>query len=141
VPAGLLVAMARPSDEGGTHFTAPDYDTIADAPVELGHLTIHKFKVGDAVYSIVLDFRDRRFALPSLEAMLRRIIRYQVGMWGGKAPYSAYEFHVHDGPGFGLEHLTSTTLALDTTELRMQGPGVIDSLCAHEYFHLWNVKR
>jgi predicted metalloprotease with PDZ domain len=150
VPQGWLIAMARPSDEGGTRFSAPDYDTLADCPIELGHLTIHKFKVGDVTHSIVLDFRDRRFQLQSLEALLRKIIRYQVGMFGAKdaassggarPPYASYEFHFHDGPGFGLEHLSSTTLAVPTSLLRGMGPGLFDSLYAHEYFHLWNVKR
>jgi predicted metalloprotease with PDZ domain len=141
VPDGWLVQMSLAKGEGPLHFTAPDYDTIVDAPVELGHLTVHRFQVGGATYSIVLDFRDRRFALLSLEALLRRIIRYEVGMWGGKAPYAEYQFHIHDGPGFGLEHLTSTTIAVPTFMLRGHGPGLFDSLFAHEYFHLWNVKR
>jgi predicted metalloprotease with PDZ domain len=141
VPEGWLVQMSLPRGTDPLHFIAPDYDTIVDAPVELGHLTVRRFQVGDAIYSIVLDFRDPSFALGSLEALLRRIIRYQVGMWGAKAPYAEYQFQFHDGPGFGLEHLTSTTLAVPTVFLRMQGPGVFDSLYAHEYFHVWNVKR
>jgi predicted metalloprotease with PDZ domain len=141
VPEGWLVQMSLPKGPEPNHFLAPDYDTIVDAPVEMGHLTVQRFMVGGTLYSIVLDFRDRKFALQSLENLLRRIIRYQVGMWGGKAPYAEYQFHIHDGPGFGLEHLSSTTIAVPTFLLRMQGPGVFDSLFAHEYFHLWNVKR
>jgi predicted metalloprotease with PDZ domain len=141
VPEGWLVQMALPKGAEPHQFLAPDYDTIVDAPVELGHLTVHRFVVGGTPHSIVLDFRDRKFALQSLEALLRRIIRYQVGMWGGKPPYAEYQFQFHDGPGFGLEHLSSTTIAVPHFLLRMQGPGVFDSLYAHEYFHLWNVKR
>jgi predicted metalloprotease with PDZ domain len=140
LPDGWLSQMALEKGEGEHHYRAPDYDTIVDAPVELGLLTVHRFEVGGAVYSVVLDFRDRTFALLSLEALLRRIVRYQVGMFGGRAPFAAYQFQFHDGPGFGLEHLTSTTLAVPRF-LFKQTPGVFDSLYAHEFFHLWNVKR
>jgi predicted metalloprotease with PDZ domain len=141
VPEGWLVQMALKKGSEPHHFLAPDYDTIVDAPVELGHLTVHRFVVGGVTYTITLDFRDPKFPLQSLENLLRRIIRYQVGFWGGKAPYAEYQFQFHDGPGFGLEHLSSTTIAVPRYLLRMQGPGVFDSLYAHEYFHLWNVKR
>jgi predicted metalloprotease with PDZ domain len=141
VPEDWLVQMSLPKGPEPRHFLAADYDTIVDAPVELGHLMVRRFEVGGVPSAIVVDYRDRRFPMQSLEDLLRRIIRYEVGMWGGKAPYAEYQFQIHDGPGFGLEHLSSTTIAVPRFLIRMQGPGVFDSLFAHEYFHTWKVKR
>ncbi|HYC77777.1 MAG TPA: hypothetical protein VEI02_09135, partial [Planctomycetota bacterium] len=121
-------------------FKAPNYDEIVDAPVEMGHLTIRNFTVGDATYALVIDRRDPKFPLQSTEDLLRRIIRHQVGMFGG-APFTHYEVHLHEGVGWGLEHLTSQTDAVPMRLIRDNGPGVFDSLFAHEFFHLWNVKR
>ena len=61
----------------------------------------------------------------------------------GENPNKNYTFIIHnviDGQG-GLEHINSTTLSVN--RWTYQGGGYIDflSLVAHEYFHLWNVKR
>ncbi len=140
VPEGWLVQMSLPRSGTPSRFSAPDYDTFADAPIEIGLLTVHRFTVGDATYSIVFDRRDKSLKLRSLEELLRRLIRHYVGMFGGKAPYAEYQFQIHEGPGYGLEHLSSTTIGVPLAMLRLS-PGIFDSLFAHEYFHLWNVKR
>lgn len=132
------VALA-PGKAPGT-YTAPDYDTLADAPVEMGTLRIHTFTVGGVPYTLTLDRDDPKFPMESVENLLRPIIRHSVGMMGGKAPFERYSFQMHEGPGYGLEHLSSCTIAVPYFLLK-QAPGQFDTLFAHEFFHLWNVKR
>ncbi len=121
-------------------YTAPDYDTLADATVEMGKLRIHTFTVGGIRYTLTLDRDDPKFPMESVENLLRPIIRHSIGMMGGTAPFERYSFQMHEGPGYGLEHLSSCTIAVPYFLLR-QAPGQFDTLFAHEFFHLWNVKR
>jgi predicted metalloprotease with PDZ domain len=57
----------------------------------------------------------------------------------GKAPYSRYTFIVHTGKaaggaGGGMEHA-------DSTAISVQSAVSLPAVAAHEFFHLWNVKR
>ena len=55
----------------------------------------------------------------------------------GSLPYSQYVFFFDvGGRGGGLEHLNGTRMAIGG-----QGAKAIANFAAHEYFHLWNVKR
>ncbi len=140
IPDGWKLDVALdPSDKPLT-FIAPDYDTLADAPVEMGKLTIHKFTVGGVPYTVTLDREDEKFPMASVENLLRPMIRNAVGMMGGKAPFARYSFQIHQGPGFGLEHLSSCTISVPYF-LMKQAPGQFDTLFAHEFFHCWNIKR
>ena len=61
----------------------------------------------------------------------------------GQNPNKEYTFIIHnvvDGQG-GLEHTNSTTLSVN--RWTYEGTKYLGflSLVAHEYFHLWNVKR
>lgn len=141
VPESWLVRTALEPGEKPRSFRAPNYDEIVDAPVELGHLTVRNFTVGGVPYAIVLDRRDSEFPLTSLEDLCRRAVRHQVGMFGGKAPWPRYEFHFHEGMGWGLEHLTSQSNGVPIGMMKAAGVGIFDGLIAHETFHAWNVKR
>jgi predicted metalloprotease with PDZ domain len=64
----------------------------------------------------------------------------ETDFFGDSAPYDHYVWHfavndAADGAG-GLEHLSSTQISL----AQGVGPRAVDVL-AHEFFHLWNVKR
>jgi predicted metalloprotease with PDZ domain len=57
-------------------------------------------------------------------------------MMGG-APYKEYTFMIHIGSdygGGGMEHANSTAISAGSTAGAIQ-------IAAHEFFHLWNVKR
>jgi predicted metalloprotease with PDZ domain len=63
---------------------------------------------------------------------------------GGEIPYRDYTFFLHtpSSGGGGLEHLNSTALIFPRFRFRPEGSyRSFLSLVAHEYFHLWNVKR
>ncbi len=67
--------------------------------------------------------------------MLAKIVNYETQLMGG-APFSDYTFFFHMGPddGGGMEHANSTAIGAVTSAAR-------SNTSAHEFFHLWNVKR
>src|SRR6266853_5794266 len=91
---------------------------------------------------------------------VKKIVEAEVELMGGEIPYHDYTFilHLRSNAGGGLEHLNSTALGyprfgfkIATTERSTSAApfGVQPerdyrgflSLVAHEFFHLWNVKR
>jgi predicted metalloprotease with PDZ domain len=71
-----------------------------------------------------------------MESELKKICKYELQLMGG-APYKSYTFILHIGKragGGGMEHSNSTAIGVYSDEYL---PGV----AAHEFFHLWNVKR
>jgi predicted metalloprotease with PDZ domain len=58
----------------------------------------------------------------------------------GRLPYRDYTFIFIDGTGGGLEHLNSTTIGVSSADVA-RDPLAGISTTAHEFFHLWNIKR
>jgi len=142
-PGGWRIATGLDATADGL-FSAPNYDTLIDAPVEVSpELEIVSFDLDGVIFEIVVHARHN-YDLNRLRDSIRPIVAEQVRMMGG-APFERYVFLFHGtnrrGSG-GLEHLNSTTIsfsryASDDEELYRRFEFVI----AHEFFHLWNVKR
>jgi predicted metalloprotease with PDZ domain len=67
---------------------------------------------------------------------LKRICEYEIKLMEG-SPFEHYTFILHIGKGAGgggMEHANSTAIGIPSDEYL---PGI----AAHEFFHLWNVKR
>lgn len=130
-------------------FSASDYQTLIDYPVLMGALTIDDFIVKGTRHRIALA--GRHFAnMERISADLAKICELQLEMFDDKAPFDDYTFLVMvTGDGFGgLEHRNSTALLCSRKDLIHQHQeGSTDSyrnflsLCSHEYFHSWNIKR
>jgi len=139
MPEGWRVAVELESVNipAGRHsgaYTAPSYDALVDAPVELGAFDEFRIEAGGRPIRIVVhgDPGDR----PRLTDALKRIVDYEVSLMGG-APFREYLFLFHVGTvygGGGMEHANCTTISGDV-------PGQLMSYAAHEFFHAWNVKR
>jgi predicted metalloprotease with PDZ domain len=117
-------------------FVAPSYDALVDAPVEAGKFEEFDFDNGGAHFRVVVD--GDGWSKGRLENALRRITGYELKLMGGP-PFKEYTFIFHFGPyledgGGGMEHANSTAIAAGSVE------GAI-SIAAHEFFHVWNVKR
>ena len=81
--------------------------------------------------------------LPRFAADLKRIVEHLGALMGG-LPYERYLFIVHltDKRRGGLEHERSTTLDVGRTAFfPREAYEETLALAAHEFFHLWNVKR
>src|SRR5438270_13113068 len=63
--------------------------------------------------------------------------------WMNDRPFESYTFiyHFPHGPaGGGMEHAFSTAIELNADTIK-QSLDALTSVTAHEFFHLWNVKR
>jgi predicted metalloprotease with PDZ domain len=139
-PSGWRVATAL---EGGPAlFTARDYDELADSPVEIGtHRTLCVTALGKP-HEIAIWGRGN-LDEARLAEDARRIVEASGTIMGG-LPYDRYVFIVHltDRRRGGLEHARSSTLQVDRHGFfPRQTYEETLGLLAHEFFHLWNVKR
>lgn len=125
-------------------FYAPDYDTVVDSPIEIGTHKVLNFEIQNIPHSIAmysngsLDYNEEKV----IEAYKK--VTQAAATVVGEHPCKDYTFIIHHLPGIGggLEHLNSTTCQTSplaySTEAGFKG---FMGLIAHEYFHLWNVKR
>jgi len=139
-PAGWSVATAL---EGGpAEFSARDYDELADSPVEIGTHRTLRFEALGVPHEIALWGRGNLDEV-AFVADARRIVEVVGGLMGG-LPYRRYLFVVHlaDKRRGGLEHAASTTLQVARSGFfpRKAYEETL-GLLAHEFFHVWNVKR
>ncbi len=146
LPEGWQIATAlKPTSTALTTlptYCAQDYDELVDCPLELGYHSRHDFTVLDKAHSFVV-WGEGNHDLGRIIADSRRIIETEAKIFGG-LPYEHYLFILHtlsEGGG-GLEHMNSTTLAYPRFDFRdPERYTRFLSLVAHEFFHLWNVKR
>ncbi|QIZ76123.1 M61 family metallopeptidase [Ferrimonas lipolytica] len=146
------VATAMTLDGAQTYqygqYRANDYAELIDHPVEMGEFTLATFEAGGVPHDLVLT--GQHWAdTDRICADLKKICEVQIEMFGG-APYERYLFMTQVvGDGFGgLEHRASTALVCGRNDLpsvheteQSDGYRTFLSLCSHEYFHNWNVKR
>ena len=140
LPAGWKIATALPPS--GSGFAAPDYDHMVDAPVEIGAFQESDFDQAGGHYRVVVDADPSDYDMPEIVAMLRRLVS-SATVWMENRPFETYLFFYHfprGAAGNGMEHANGTAINLSPQALS-SNPGALASLTAHEFFHLWNVKR
>lgn len=115
------------------------YDRLADSPFEIGRFEETSFTEGGATYHVVVHAAPGDANINEISAMLQKVVAAAVD-WMQDRPLTEYTFiyHFPKGPaGGGMEHAFST--AIDASA---QTPSsAVASVSAHEFFHLWNVKR
>jgi predicted metalloprotease with PDZ domain len=125
-------------NDGPNHFRANDYETLVDSPIFAGNPVVREFRVADIPHYLVgVGETDGWDA----DAAARDFTRYitEVRRFWGFLPYTKYDFLLaFRRGGGGLEHKNST---LSTVTARPGSPWPSIGLLAHEYFHLFNVKR
>jgi predicted metalloprotease with PDZ domain len=136
LPPNWRVAEELGSDYVPGGFVAKSYDDLVDAPAEIGAFQEFRFNAGNASYRVVVD--GDNWDESDLRSTLDKIVTYETGMMRD-VPYKEYTFFFHFGPfseagGGGMEHSDCTAIAVPSG-------GVAPSVAAHEFFHLWNVKR
>lgn len=123
-------------------FLATDFDTLVDSPFEIGTQQIHDFTVLDKPHQLVIwgeGNLDPHQAIADIE----KIVTVEAEIFGG-LPYEKYIFllHLSASGGGGLEHKNCCSLLYP--RFNFQGKDKHNrfmQLVAHEFFHLWNVKR
>lgn len=139
-PPGWQVATAL---DGGPHrFTARDYDELVDSPVEVGTHEVASFTALGKRHDLAIVGRGNVDA-PRFADDLRQVVETFGKIMGG-LPLERYLFIVHltEKRRGGLEHARSTTLNVHRMGFfPREAYEETVALAAHEYFHLWNVKR
>ncbi len=164
----VALTLAQPEDTRCTHwrvatamsvvdidqcgfgrYEATSYDELIDHPIEISNHARTEFTAGGVPHALVIAGRHDT-DLERLDADLHQLCEAQIGFFGAPPPFDRYVFlglAVDNGYG-GLEHRASSSLVFNASDLPKIGePGVpreyqrFLSLCSHEYFHSWNVKR
>ena len=134
VPGGWRLASPQLESEKDAVFAANNYDQLADSPIEASNFT--KVRLADIAPPIDVVLHGKIEKRQEFETKLARICRYEISLMG-RAPFSRYLFifHVGEHAGYGgMEHANGTAIAAGTEN------GLL-GVSAHEFFHLWNVKR
>ncbi|MGE5660467.1 MAG: M61 family metallopeptidase [Actinomycetota bacterium] len=141
-PSWRITTALPPVPEAANTFLAPDFDTLVDSPFEVGSHLVYEFEVRGKSHQLVIWGKGNAEPEPMIRD-IKKIIEVEAQLFGG-LPYERYLFLLHtSGSGYGgLEHKNCCSLnyprfgfrAKDKYDRFMQ-------LVAHEFFHLWNVKR
>lgn len=145
IPAGwnLISALRETSDP--MTFVADNYDVLVDAPTEMGKFDLVKYEVeGKPHYFVATPagtFSQEK--AQKFTEMLSKVAQADSKMFGG-LPYEKYiSFYFFMPPesnaSGALEHLNSFVAFAPAGNVAT--PEMIIGTAAHEYFHLWNVKR
>ena len=136
------VSTALRPTAGKFTYKAASYDELADSPIEIGNQKVLNFTANGTPHQVAMC-GTYSVDEPKLLADLKRVCE-EAHRVVGKNPLDHYLFIVHnlERGGGGLEHLYSTTLEVGRTTYGTEaGYKSFLGLVAHEYFHLWNVKR
>jgi predicted metalloprotease with PDZ domain len=135
-PTGWRAIAELPAGKSPNSFSGTSYDTLVDAPAEIGKFEDFGFDEGGAHFRVVVDGKEWR--RDRLDNYLKHIASYEMKLMGG-APFQEYTFFFHIGPypeagGGGMEHANCTAIGASSVESAI-------TIAAHEFFHAWNVKR
>lgn len=122
-------------------YEAPNYDVLVDSPVEIGNHETFSFEASGVLHHVAM-YGEGNYDVAKLKTDMARVIEATTSVFG-ENPNKEYTFIIHNlttGSG-GLEHLESTTLQVNRWTYMGEDYKGFLSLVAHEYFHLWNVKR
>jgi predicted metalloprotease with PDZ domain len=140
VPANWHIATAL--ENSGQEFLAPNYDRLVDSPVEIGEFKEADFDEDGVHYRIVVDAQPADYDMKKVVATVRPIVATETA-WMNDHSFQTFVFFYHfpRGPGGGgMEHANST--AIEVTAQALQDDALsLPGVTAHEFFHLWNVKR
>lgn len=141
----ITTSLKKPADsiryEGAKTFQYKNYDELVDCPIEIGNHEVFEFNASGCDHTVAL-YGVGNYEISKLQVDMKKIVETTTKIIGVN-PNKNYTFIIHnvnDGQG-GLEHENSTTLSVN--RWGYVGKDYLDflSLVAHEYFHLWNVKR
>lgn len=153
------VATGLPAGGQRNTFHAENFDVLYDSPFEASNFKTISFAVKGVPHRIVID-GEGNYDAEKLKRDVQKIVETEVALMGGQIPYHDYTFilHLRTNGGGGLEHLNSTALGYPRFGFNERSQRVASaapnpsgdgqasyrgflSLVAHEFFHLWNVKR
>ena len=143
-PAGWQVATSLPPGGKPFSYRADNYDHLVDCPVDVGKLDTFSFAVDGVPFNISVDGDHRDYDRTELQTLVEQIVRTETGFMQD-IPMKHYNFIFHfsdsnrDGNG-GMEHRDSAAIHIRMSS-GTRSVRDVAGVTAHEFFHLWNVKR
>jgi predicted metalloprotease with PDZ domain len=134
--------IATPLKSAADSYVAENYDRLVDSPVEIGTFHESDFDDSGAHFRVIIDADPADYNADKIVAALHKIVASAIS-WMNDRPFDTYIFFYHfpHGPaGGGMEHAYSTAIDVSADQLK-QNLDVLTGVTAHEFFHLWNVKR
>ncbi len=141
---GSMTSLDAAPDGQPNHYTAPDYDVLADSPILAGvDLTTTPFTVR-GIQHYWTSLGGAEWSGGEAVRMLTPLIEEHIRFWR-ELPYRKYVFLniVTQGRGgSGVEHLNSVAITTGGTAPADQQARFREAaFLSHEYFHAMNVKR
>jgi predicted metalloprotease with PDZ domain len=135
IATGLPAVAGQPNT-----FRAANFDVLFDSPFEVSNFKEINFTVQGKPHKFVFT-GEGNYDMQRIADDTTKIINECYKIFGD-LPYDNYVFIVNLRGGGGLEHLNSTALQWNRFGFKPDGRynGFL-SLVAHEFIHLWNVKR
>ena len=139
-PGWKLATLLEPAD-APAQYRAANYDDLADSPIEAGAFEEYSYVQSGATYRVIVHARGSDYSPDRLMSSLKKITATETALMRD-VPFSRYTFIFHFTPdgGGAMEHRNGAAISVSPERLRTRLEGV-ESLAAHEFFHLWNVKR
>ena len=132
------------------HFIAEDYQELIDHPVLIGQFDAQPFAL-EGIDCELIFAGGHQSDMQRIAKDLTLVCQQHLNLFGSPAPVSRYLFItlLSDNSFGGLEHRASTALMFARNDLPdfHYGESVKEayrnflSLCSHEFFHTWHVKR
>ncbi|HEV2426408.1 MAG TPA: PDZ domain-containing protein [Terriglobia bacterium] len=134
--------LATPLEESSPgEYTAANYDRMVDSPVQAGTFDDYSYRQKGAEYRVVVYTEGARYSSKKLLESCQKITATETGIMQD-VPFHRYTFFFHFLPfgGGGMEHAYGTAIGFPAGRLD-SGWLQFESTVAHEFFHLWDVKR
>ena len=126
----------------GQKFLFSDYDDLGDSPIQIGNHEVFNFEVRGVPHEVAM-VGIHNADIKKLKNDMQRICEIMTDIVD-EHPCEKYVFFVQnvESGGGGLEHKNSCTVMMPRWSYTNSGKyNSFLGLVAHEYFHLWNVKR
>jgi predicted metalloprotease with PDZ domain len=134
--------VTTPLSGDGKTFVAQNFDELVDSPFEIGTHRVYDFHAGNRPHQLAV-WGNGNLDVEKAIADIQKIVPVAVGIFG-ELPYDRYSFllHLTAGSYGGLEHKNCCSLIYPRWQLgKAEHYRRFVQLVAHEFFHLWNVKR
>ena len=123
-------------------FLATDFDTLVDSPFEIGTHETYDFEVLEKPHQLAIWGKGNANPKQIIQD-IKKVVIAEANIYR-ELPYDHYIFLLHQSAsGFGgLEHKNCCSLIYPRFGFRSpEKYNRFMQLVAHEFFHLWNVKR
>lgn len=136
------ISTGLPIKESDNIYIAENFDILYDSPFEIGNQDTWQFDIDGVLHECAMvgiaDYDKNQ-----LTQDITKIVQEENKIWQSNPNnYYLIVTHNYQHASGGLEHLNSTILAASRFAYsQSQSYKSYLSLVAHEYFHLWNVKR